>query len=349
MNRTDTLEGLTKRFQKGDYSRREFIQRAAALGLGAPLAAAIAGPARNAVAGPSSRNEASLIHAQDGGVELTVGVVEEPDTLEPHNLTAAAAGLISYVVMPGLVWWDYDLGVSPMIAESWETSEDGLTWTFTLRPNLTFHNGKACTAQEVVRNFEHIIDPEGGSFLAPDYESVASVEAPDDTTVVFTLSEPFAPFLAVLTNRCAITDMDAYDNTKPIGTGPFKIVDWTRGTGVKLEAHDGYWEEGLPKAARVNWNFYPETDSRVLALQGGEIDIGSRSNRSRARERSPSSLFRAWSMTTSPSIARKAPSRMSGCARPLPMPSTRRSSLKARSGGMVRSPTSPSRLPRPGT
>lgn len=273
MNRTDTLEGLTKRFQKGDYSRREFIQRAAALGLGAPLAAAIAGPARNAAAGPSSRNEVSLIHAQDDGVELTVGVVEEPDTLEPHNLTAAAAGLISYVVMPGLVWWDYDLGVSPMIAESWETSEDGLTWTFTLRPNLTFHNGKACTAQEVVRNFEHIIDPEGGSFLAPDYESVASVEAPDDTTVVFTLSEPFAPFLAVLTNRCAITDMDAYDNTKPIGTGPFKIVDWTRGTGVKLEAHDGYWEEGLPKAARVNWNFYPETDSRVLALQGGEIDI----------------------------------------------------------------------------
>jgi peptide/nickel transport system substrate-binding protein len=67
--------------------------------------------------------------------------------------------------------------------------------------------------------------------------------------------------------------MDQYDANQPVGTGPFKIVEWNRGTGVVLEAHDGYWEEGLPKAARVNWNFYPEEDSRVLALQAGEIDV----------------------------------------------------------------------------
>src|SRR5699024_4055496 len=94
-----------------------------------------------------------------------------------------------------------------------------------------------------------------------------------DMTVIFTLSEPFAPFLAVLSNRCAITDMDAYDNTTPVGTGPFKIVDWQRGTGVTLEAHGQYWEEGLPLASRIIWNFYPDPDSRVLALQAGEVDV----------------------------------------------------------------------------
>ncbi|HWV24925.1 MAG TPA: ABC transporter substrate-binding protein [Thermomicrobiales bacterium] len=265
------VHDLVATYHNGDVSRREFLRRAAALGLTLPLAAALATPgAAGATPGPGNRSR--LSPNQDGGVELTVGLNEEPDTLDPHNMTAAAAGLVGYVVMPGLVWWDYDLHVSPMLAESWDTSDDGLVWTFHLRPNLVFHNGKACTAQEVVRNFDHIMDPDS-SFLAPDYESVASVEAPDDTTVVFTLKEPFAPFLAVLSNRCGITDMDAYDATTPIGTGPFKILEWNRGTGLKLERHDQYWEEGLPLADRVNWNFLPSADSRVLALQAGEIDI----------------------------------------------------------------------------
>lgn len=272
MSSKETIDGLLLKYRTGSLSRRSFIQRAAALGIGAPLAAMLAGPA-GALAAPGSGRAPGLLRAQDGGVDLTVAHVEEPDTLEPHNLTAAAAGLVGYVAMPGLVWWDFDLDVSPMIAESWETSEDGLTWTFNLRPNLVFHNGKPCTAQEVVRNFEHIIDPEGGSFLAPDYEAVASVEAPDDTTVVFTLSEPFAPFLAVLTNRCAITDMDDYNAETPVGTGPFKVVEWQRGSHLTLEAHDAYWEEGLPLASRVNWRFMPEAEPRMLAIQGGEIDI----------------------------------------------------------------------------
>lgn len=258
-------------FSAGRISRRTFIQRMAALGIAAPMAAVLAGPGL-AGASSASQTAVSMTRAQDGGVELTVGLTEEPDTLDPHNLTAAAAGLVGYQVMPGLVWWDYELGVSPMIAESWDTSEDGLTWTFNLRPNLTFHNGKACTAEEVVRNFEHIMDPEA-SFLAPDYELVESVEATDETTVVFTLKDSFAPFLAILTNRCAITDMDAYDPNMPIGTGPFKITNWQRGTGLTLEAHDGYWEEGLPAASKVNWNYYPDDDARMLAVQGGEIDI----------------------------------------------------------------------------
>src|SRR5690606_30022817 len=218
---------------------------------------------------PASSSESS---SSGDGVVLNVAVVEEPPSLEPHNLTAAAAGLIGNVVMPGLVWWDYDLGVSPQIAEKWETSADGTEWTFTLRDGVTFHNGKPCTAGEILRNFEHIKDPNSGSMLTPDFEDV-EVSAPDDKTVIVTLTESFAPFLAILSHRVAMTDMDAYDGTKPIGTGPFKIVEWQRGSQIILERHEGYWEEGLPKADRVNWKFMPDSDVRLTALRAGEVDI----------------------------------------------------------------------------
>lgn len=273
MNKNKAFEDLTTKLEHGGLSRRAFIRGASALGLSAPLAAALVGPAQNAGAAPAPGSARGVKWNQDGGVALAVGLDEEPDTLDPHNLTAAAAGTVGYVVMPGLVWWDYDLGISPMLAESWETSDDGLVWTFNIRPNVVFHNGKPCTAGEIVRNFEHIMDPEGGSFLAPDYEPVESVDAPDDTTVIFTLKFPFAPFLAILSNRCGITDMDAYDATTPIGTGPFKILEWNRGTGLKLEAHADYWEEGLPLASTVDWRYFPDADSRILSLQGGEVDI----------------------------------------------------------------------------
>ncbi|ACZ38409.1 extracellular solute-binding protein family 5 [Sphaerobacter thermophilus DSM 20745] len=272
------------------WSRRDFVRMGAMLTVGASAASLLAACGGDSTSGGSSGDDSggsasqtpatsestpassSESSSSGEGVVLNVAVVEEPPSLEPHNLTAAAAGLIGNVVMPGLVWWDYDLGVSPQIAEKWETSADGTEWTFTLRDGVTFHNGKPCTAGEILRNFEHIKDPNSGSMLTPDFEDV-EVFAPDDKTVVFTLTESFAPFLAILSHRVAMTDMDAYDGTKPIGTGPFKIVEWQRGSQIILERHEGYWEEGLPKADRVNWKFMPDSDVRLTALRAGEVDI----------------------------------------------------------------------------
>src|SRR5690606_14898326 len=192
-------------------SRRSLLRGGAALIAGSsivPLLAACGGGGGDSTPEPGSGgSSADPAQAPSGGddstpasgsdepagdVVLNVAVAEEPPSLEPHNLTAAAAGLIGFVVLPGLVWWDFDLGLSPQAAEKWETSEDGTEWTFTLRDNLTFHNGKKCDAQEVLRNFEHIQDPSSGSMLTPDFEDVV-VSAPDDSTVVFKLNEPFAP------------------------------------------------------------------------------------------------------------------------------------------------------------
>ena len=266
MSSRQQIAALLDQYRSGELSRRSFLRAAIAAGVAAPVAVLLA----------SSRAAAAPFATQDetgGNFEINLGMVEEPPSLEPHNLTAAAAGDVGFVVMPGLVWWDYDLGLSPMLAESWETSDDGLTWTFTLRPNIVFHNGKPCTAQEVLRNFEHIKDPDSGSMLTPDFAAVGTIETPDERRIVFTLTEPFAPFLAVMSHRVAITDMDAYDATKPIGTGPFKIVDWQRGTGLTLERHDAYWEEGLPHAAGASWRFMPDADVRLVAMQAGDVDI----------------------------------------------------------------------------
>lgn len=291
------LQNLIERYQRGQLSRRAFLNGAMALGLTATTAMLLAGcddsdaddadppadePDDDASVeddgeeeDPDESDDDDVADTDDDEMVIHLGVAEEPPDLEPHNLTAAAAGLIGFVVMPGLVWLDYDLGLSPMIAEDWDTDDDGLVWTFTLRDNLVFHNGKHCDAHEVVRNFEHILDPESGSMLTPDFELVESVEATDDYTLEFTMSEPFAPFLAVLSHRCAITDMDEYDTTTPVGTGPFKIDSWDRGSQVTLLRHDEYWEDDLPKAARVNWRFMPDADVRLTSMRAEEIDITS--------------------------------------------------------------------------
>ncbi len=293
------LQRLFERYQQGKISRRTFLNGAMALGMTATTAMLLAGcddpddldADDDDIAAVEPDDEDDAVddddevedepddpddvddEVDDDAMVINLGVAEEPPDLDPHNLTAAAAGLIGFVAMPGLVWLDFDLGLSPMIAEDWESDDEGLVWTFTLRENLVFHNGKPCDANEVVRNFENIMDPESGSMLTPDFEQVDSVEAIDDRTIEFRLSEPFAPFLAVLSHRCAITDMDDYDTTTPVGCGPFKIVSWDRGSQVTLERHDEYWEDDLPHAARVNWRFLPDADVRLTSMRAEEIDI----------------------------------------------------------------------------
>jgi peptide/nickel transport system substrate-binding protein len=297
------LQRLLLQYRSGRITRRTFLNGAMALGLSATTAMILAGcdDPDDLDADPSDDDEPAVEPDDDEPVDdedepeedpedvdddeedvdpvgdddmvINLGMVEEPPDIDPHNLTAGASGAIAFQVMPGLVWWDFDLDLSPMIAEEWDTDEDGLVWTFKLRENLVFHNGKPCDAHEVVRNFEHIMDPESGSMLTPDFELVESVVATDDYTVEFTLTEQFAPFLAVLSHRCAITDMDDYDTTTPVGTGAFKIVSWERGSQVTMERHDEYWEDDLPHAMRVNWRFLPDADVRLTSMRAGEIDI----------------------------------------------------------------------------
>ncbi|MEQ8653821.1 MAG: ABC transporter substrate-binding protein [Kiloniellales bacterium] len=169
-------------------------------------------------------------------------------------------------------------GIEPDLAESWTISEDGKTYTFTLRENAKFSDGSQVKASDVKFSIERLRDDEGSVFGSM-FNVITDISVPDDRTVVFTLAEPTTPFLSVLAlfaaailPEAAVTgDYDGFSE-KPIGAGAFRMTDWRRGDRIILEANEHYWEAGMPKLAGVEWIYIPNDNTRILQLQAGEID-----------------------------------------------------------------------------
>lgn len=169
-------------------------------------------------------------------------------------------------------------GIEPDLAESWTVSEDGLTYSFTLRDGAKFSDGSAVTAGDVKFSIERLRDGEGSVFGSM-FTVISGIEVPDDRTVVFTLTEPTTPFLsilalfaaAILPESAVTADYEAFSE-KPIGAGAFRIAEWRRGDRIVLERNEHYWEAGLPKLAGVEWIYVPNDNTRILQLQAGEID-----------------------------------------------------------------------------
>ncbi len=169
-------------------------------------------------------------------------------------------------------------GIEPDLAESWTISEDGKTYTFTLREGAKFSDGSPVKASDVKFSIERLRDDEGSVFGSM-FGVITDIATPDDRTVVFTLSEPTTPFLSVLAlfaaailPEAAVTgDYEAFAE-KPVGAGAFRLVDWKRGDRIVLEANENYWDAGVPKLKGVEWIYIPNDNTRILQLQAGEID-----------------------------------------------------------------------------
>jgi peptide/nickel transport system substrate-binding protein len=176
--------------------------------------------------------------------------------------------------------------VEPALATSWEVSEDRKTWTFTLREGVTFHDGSALDADAVVFSFERQRDPQHefhqGEFVywQDQFSFVTKVEKKDAKTVVFTLDRPFVPFLTNLAMFTAsIVSPKAFRDAKaagkdpaahPVGTGPFKLVEWRRGDAIVFEAFDAHWG-GRPHLDRLILRTIPDNNSRFMLLKKGEL------------------------------------------------------------------------------
>src|SRR5699024_8144697 len=148
-----------------------------------------------------------------------------------------------------LVSFDDEGQPQPWLATEWEMPDD-TTYVFTLRDDVTFHNGDPMTADDVVFTFERIMDPDGGSPWTSEFEPVDSVEATDDHTVTFKLKETYGPFLAPLSSTYAaiLPADDSIDFQKEIvGTGAFQLEEFQKDTATRLAAFDDYWKEGQPK------------------------------------------------------------------------------------------------------
>jgi peptide/nickel transport system substrate-binding protein len=171
-----------------------------------------------------------------------------------------------------------DLTVRPDLAESWEISDDGLTYIFTLHP-ANFHNGRAVVAADVKYSFERLVDPATASPTAGSLVSMQSIEAPDDATVVITLKQPNAAFLVELSGMgCIIVPKEIVEENGDlaqiaVGTGPFKFVEYVPNTHVKLEKNTDYFEAGLPYLDAVEMLIAAEDTSRTAALVQGTVDF----------------------------------------------------------------------------
>ncbi|MDR9391877.1 MAG: ABC transporter substrate-binding protein [Trueperaceae bacterium] len=220
--------------------------------------------------------------AQTPGGTLTAAWSDTPG-LDPHTTTAYNSFQVLQQTLDTLVELDANLDPVPALAESWTLSDDGLTWTFELRDDVTFSNGRPLTADDVVYTYERMLDPDV-SGNAWRLSEVASIEADGDHTVRFTLNAPNAGFLAKLGSgapfgiiaRESVED-GSIDARGPIGTGPFVITDFQPGTSITLERNDAYWRSDadgtpLPYLDALQLNVIPDESVKRSALVSGDVD-----------------------------------------------------------------------------
>jgi peptide/nickel transport system substrate-binding protein len=208
------------------------------------------------------------------GGTLVAAIGGDPDQLDPHTTSSSFAFTVLENVYDTLVQPGEDLTPEPALAESWETSDDLLTWTFTLREGVVFHDGSELTSEDVVASFERIADEGANAFRL---DAVEAYEAPDDLTVVMRLNRPAPNLLDQIGafKGMAIAPAEAIAagtlGDEPVGTGPFAYVSFTPGDSVVLEANPDYWGDG-PFLDGVEFRVIPDESVKITNLETGEVD-----------------------------------------------------------------------------
>ena len=211
--------------------------------------------------------------AQDPDATIYVGSL-----YEPHNLDNTAGGgqgvteAFDGNVYEGLFQLTDCGDVEPLLADAYTVSEDGLVYTFTLKPGVTFHSGKPLTSEDVKFSIERVFAEESQSARRSSFGAIASIEAPTPDTVVVTLEEPSISFIYNL-SYVWVVNKDAADlTTTEDGTGPYVLDGWTRGSSLTLKRWDDYW--GEPAAnAEVVFNYFTDATALSNALLTNAVDI----------------------------------------------------------------------------
>ena len=209
--------------------------------------------------------------------EIVAAIAEDLKSLDPHSSTTAGTREVLFNIYEGLFKTGPDGELIPAVAEKYTTSADGLTYTFTLRDGVRFHNGNAVTAEDVIYSIKRCADNEGSaidSSLVSAFSVISDVQATDDKTVVLTLKQPDLELLNFLTAAIVPANYDKLD-TEPCGTGPFKFSSRSVKENFVIEKFDEYW--GTPASlSKVTFQVYDDSTALVNALQSGAVDLCSK-------------------------------------------------------------------------
>jgi len=229
-------------------------------------------------ASPAAQAQPAPGQPRRGGT-LRAGYWQEHKTLDPHLSLQVNERWLMYAVYNTLVGTDEQFNPQPELAESW-SNPDPKTYLFKLRQGVKFHDGTDFDAAAVKWNIDRLKDPATKSPRINDVAVVQSVEVVDRDTVKFNLNQPYAPLLAVLMDRpgfmvspSAVQKLGPDFGRNPVGTGPFKFVQWTEGQGVTVERNPSYWNPAEPYLERIEFRVVTDPTVRVTMLRSGELDL----------------------------------------------------------------------------
>jgi peptide/nickel transport system substrate-binding protein len=225
----------------------------------------------------------ALAQPKRGGT-LTAVVNPDPAFLVSAHNPAGGALSVSSKMFEGLLTYDLDMKLQPALAQKWEVAADGLSVTFNLQKGVKWHDGTPFTSKDVaftVMKVWKALHPRNRVTMA----SITAVDTPDDHTAIFRLSTP-APFLTRVLNggESQVVPQHIYDGPdiprnlvekSPIGTGPFKLKEWRRGTAIVLERNPDYWQQGKPYLDGIVFRVIPDEAARATAFETGEVQFGS--------------------------------------------------------------------------
>ena len=216
------------------------------------------------------------------GGTLVVAGSSDPGQLNPAITTAGGTHFAAGAMYNGLVDLDKDFKPAPDLAESWTVSADGKTYTFKLAKGVKWHDGVPFTSADVKFTFEQVLLKFHARTKAGVEPVLAGIDIPDDLTVVFRFKSPYAPLLQQLNViEAPIVAKHIYEGTdiqnnpanlKPVGTGPFRFVEYKKGQQLVLERNPDYFKPGLPYLDKLVFTIIPQDATRVLAFENKEVD-----------------------------------------------------------------------------
>jgi len=260
------LEYWTKQIKEGRIGRREFLGRAAALGLTTALATSLL--AKEGIAATPKKGGSARFGLAHGATTDTLDPTNWPDTGTQVPFWGGMSNSLTEI--------DADGNITPDLAESMEPGDDAKSWIFKLRKGLTFHNGKDVTTDDVIASYQHHMKPDSKSAAKANLAAITNIKGDGKDTVIFTLSGGDADF----PYKCSDYHLPIMP-AKPDGTadwqsgvrtGPFVFGSWEPGVRAKLKRFANYHKEGKPYFDEVEFLTIADLAARTNALTAGEVD-----------------------------------------------------------------------------